>query len=92
MENISNLKNWQEVARGIYQYRISDDMHYEIHILRHTVSMDISEATASLYLAGDYEGTCHNYFQRDCLLDDWSVEHCLETARKDYEENVEDNE
>lgn len=86
---ISNFDEWREVTEQIYRYDIALHTHYEIHILHHAHDSPIMEATANLYIVGEYVDLYDNkYFQRDSLLSDKTVKECLEVAEKDFIENV----
>lgn len=82
-----NLKNWNEVTRGLYRYVIAAKVCYEIHVLHHEEGTDILTAKASLFLVGLWRGERGGYFERECLLDRHTVFECLKTAQKDNEEN-----
>lgn len=87
--NIGNFDEWREVTEQIYRYDIALHTHYEIHILHYAHDSPIMEATASLYIAGEYVDLHDNkYFQRECLLSDKTVKVCLEVVEKDFIENV----
>lgn len=85
---MGDLKNWNEVTRGIYRYVIAAGACYEIHILHHSKDTDILTAKASLFLAGEWHEQNKNsdYFERECLIAEQPVFECLETAQKDVEE------
>lgn len=91
MEEIRELKEWNEVIRGLYRFVLSAGACYELHILYHDNGTDITKAKASLYVVGDWEGEGKVFFERDCLVCGDTVENCLKEAEKDYKENISEN-
>ncbi len=86
---LSSLDNWTEVSKGFYRFVIGANVCYEIHILYHFHHTDILTAKASLYLVGDWKNKVGaNFFERECLLSENPVSSCLQTAFKDYTENM----
>lgn len=81
------LKNWNEVTKGLYRYVIAANVAYEIHILYHENGTDILTAKASLFIVGEWCGEANYYLERECLLAEQPVFECLEKAQKDNEEN-----
>ena len=51
---IDDIKNWKEVARGIYRYVISAGVAYEIHILYWIHNTDLLDANAKLFIVGEW--------------------------------------
>lgn len=86
---IDDLKNWNLVSKGFYRYVIAANVCYEIHIIKEYTHKSTLDATASLYIAGDwYDKTLGvNYFEREHLYSAKVVE-LLDFAKKDYEENM----
>ena len=82
-----DLKNWNEVTRGLYRYVISADCCYELHIMYHATGTDILTANASLYIVGDWTNLedKSRFFERELLLNG-SVIACLEKAVEDEKE------
>lgn len=86
---MKKFENWNEVTKGLYRYVIAANVCYEIHILYHNKDADILTAKASLYLVGDWrDKNKKNFFERECLLSEQTVQECLNAAEKDYKENV----
>lgn len=87
---IKSLDNWTEVSKGFYRFVIGANVCYEIHILYHMLDTNILTAKASLYLVGDWRSkTGVNFFERECLMPKAPVSLCIQTAFKDYTENME---
>ena len=88
---IKSLDNWTEVSKGFYRFVIGANVCYEIHILYHIHSTNILNAKANLYLVGDWKSnkTGVDFFERECLLSSSLVTRCLQSAFKDYTENME---
>ncbi len=85
---MNELKNWNEVTKGLYRYVIGANVCYEIHLLYHAKETDILTAKASLYLVGEWFDKARNlYFERECLLSEQPLFECLKMAEKDNEEN-----
>jgi hypothetical protein len=84
-----DLKNWNEVTRGMYRYAIGADTCYEIVIMHQDEGYDILTANADLYLVGVRTDKKNNlrFFERELLLSG-SVTECLEKAVEDYEESI----
>ena len=82
-----DLKNWNEVTRGLYRYVISAGCCYELHIMYHATDTDILTANASLYIVGDWTNLedKSKFFERELLLNG-SVIACLEKAVEDEKE------
>ena len=82
-----DLKNWNEVTRGLYRYVISSSCCYELHIMYHATGTDILTANASLYIVGDWTNLedKSRFFERELLLNG-SVIACLEKAVEDEKE------
>ena len=80
---IEKLELWSVVTSGIFRYVAAANACYEIHVIHHDWGNDLLTATASLYIAGEWEA----YFERECLLLEKPLSECIEFAIKDYEEN-----
>lgn len=82
-----DLKNWNEVTRGLYRYVISACCCYELHIMYHATGTDILTANASLYIVGDWTNLKDKsrFFERELLLNG-PVIACLEKAVEDEKE------
>ena len=85
---MGELKNWNEITKGLYRYVISGNVCYEIHLLYHAKETDILTAKSSLYIVGDWFDEYRNsFFERECLLAEQPLFKCLEMAEKDNKEN-----
>ena len=85
---MAELKNWNEITKGLYRYVIAANAAYEIHILHWDFETDILTAKASVFLVGDWRQTNGNsFFERETILAKRPVFECLEAAQKDNEEN-----
>jgi len=87
---INNLQNWNEVTKGLYRFVIAAGACYEIHLLRHEHNTPIEDATATLFIVGDwFEGTTSkDVFTREALVVEQPVSICLAGAHQDYLSNV----
>lgn len=86
---MNDLKNWNEVTKGLYRYVVGANVAYEIHILHFEHGADILTATSGLYLVGDWhEKGGKSFLERECLASEQPVEHCLKKAVEDYKENM----
>lgn len=85
---VIDLNNWSNINKGIYRYVLAANVAYEIILSHHLCDTDVSEATASLYVAGDWHSKDGDYFERECLAENKTVRECLEAAAKDYADNV----
>ena len=85
---MNDLRNWIEKTKGFYRYVIAAKCCYEIHVMRHDDGTDILDASAQLYLAGDwYDRKAEtSYFERE-LLFAGPVRECLEKAVEDDKKN-----
>ena len=83
---IEKIELWTEVTSGIFRYIVAANACYEIHVIHHDWGTDLLTATASLYIAGDWQGD-QPYFERECLLFERPLSECIEFAIKDYKEN-----
>ena len=88
VSEIKDLKNWTEVTKGLYRYVIGTNVAYEIHILYWSHDTDILTAKASLFLVGDWTKNIHGvtFTERECLMNEQPVIHCLGKAVEDYKE------
>lgn len=88
---IDDIKNWNEVTRGIYRYVIAAGVAYEIHILYWSHKTDLLDAKAKLFIVGEwYEQEKESFFEREELTAPTvisTVMECLELAKIDNEEN-----
>lgn len=86
---MKDLKNWNEVTRGMYRYVISAGACYEIIIMHQDEGYDTLTANADLYLVGVWTDKKNNlrFFEREPLLSG-SVAECLEKAVEDYKEET----
>lgn len=87
MNKIGDLKNWNEVTRGLYRYVVAASVCYEIHITYHTHNTDILSANAQLYIAGEWRDKKQMFFERD-LLFIGPVSACLGKAIEENEEDM----
>ena len=88
--DISNLSQWTEITKGIYRYVLAAGACYELIILRHESKQPIEEATATVYITGDWYETVSgkDVFTREVLIAEQSVAVCLAGALQDYLSNV----
>ena len=85
---VNELKNWNEVTKGLYRYVIGANVCYEIHLLYHAKETDILTAKSSLYIVGDWTDKDRNsFFERECLLAEQPLFECLEKAYEDDKQN-----
>ena len=85
---VKELKNWNEVTKGLYRYVIGANVCYEIHLLYHAKETDILTAKSSLYIVGDWTDKNRNsFFERECLLAEQPLFECLEKAYEDDKQN-----
>lgn len=85
---MKELKNWNEVTKGLYRYVIGANVCYEIHLLYHAKETDILTAKSSLYIVGDWiDKNRNSFFERECLLAEQPLFECLEKAYEDYKQN-----
>ena len=84
---MKELKNWNEVTKGLYRYVIAANCCYEIQIMYHAKNTDILTADASLYIVGDWTSVDNDskFFERELLLNGPLIA-CLEKAVEDEEE------
>lgn len=86
---MNELKNWNEVTRGLYRYVVAAKVCYEIHILHWDFDTDILTAKASVFLVGNWiQSNGNSFFERECLLAERPVFECLEEAVRDMKENM----
>lgn len=85
---MKDLANWTELMKGIYRYVLAANACYEIHVIKHPASVQVKDATADLYLVGDwYNIEGDNEFTRECLVSNSTVAKCLAVAHQDYLSN-----
>ncbi len=101
MENIKNTKlkqmkdlnNWKEVTRGLYCFVVGTNGCYEIHINICKEGEPILTTNSSLFLVNDfYDKNDKNkvhFFARQCLLENRTVQKCIEKAMQNYNEDME---
>ena len=84
------LENWNKVTKGLYRYVVGTNVAYEIHILYWLHDTDILTAKASLFIVGEWRQNINGvtYTERECLMNEQPVIHCLEKAVEDYKENM----
>lgn len=86
--DMKDLANWSEPMKGIYRYVLAANACYEIHVIKHPASVQVKDATADLYLVGDWYNTeGDSEFTRERLNSDITVEQCVAAARQDYLSN-----
>lgn len=86
---MKDLANWSEPMRGIYRYVLAAGACYEIHITKHPAFLDVKEASANLYIVGDWYNTeGDNEFTRELLISNMTVEQCVAGAFQDYLSNA----
>lgn len=83
----ANLKDWNEVTKGLYRYVIGANAAYEIHIMYWNHKTDILLARAILYIVGDWNTKDGAITERESLLTNAPVIACLGKAVEDYKEN-----
>lgn len=88
VSEMKDLKNWNEVTKGLYRYVVGTNVAYEIHILYWLHNTDILTAKASLFLVGDWNGNRKSFTERECLMNEQPVITCLEKAVEDYKESM----
>jgi len=91
---MDELKDWNEVTKGLYRYVIAANVCYEIHILNWYHNTDILTAMSSLYIVGDWHtnaetlsGRKESFFRRECLMSEQPVFECIKKAVEDNKEN-----
>ena len=82
------LENWNKVAKGLYRYVVGTNVAYEIHIMYWLHDTDILTAKASLFVVGDWNDNGKLFTERECLMNEQPVIHCLGKAIEDYKENM----
>lgn len=84
---MNDIKNWTEIAKGLYRYVVAASCCYEIHIMHHVKDTDILTANASLYIVGDWTSVKDKskFFERELLLNGPLLA-CLEKAVEDEKE------
>ena len=89
LKQMKEFKNWKEVTRGLYRFVISTNACYEIHINICKEGEPILTINSSLFLVGDfYDKNKVHFFVRQCLLENRSVQKCIEKVIQDYKENM----
>lgn len=85
---MNELKNWNEVTRGLYRYVLAAGVCYEIHICMWRHSTDVLSANSKLYIVGEWnDNTDGDYFERELLLEG-PLAACLEAAVEDDKKNI----
>ena len=88
---MEKLENWKEVTNGLFRYVCGANVSYELHILHWDFDTDILTAKASVFIVGDWRQTNGNsFFERAAILAEHPAYECLEAAKRDYAENMED--
>lgn len=84
------LKNWKEISKGFYRYVLGANVCYEIHIIKHHFDKSLLQSKANLYLSGDWHDTTRgiNYFERELLCEEKTVQELLEFAKDDFDKNM----
>ena len=83
--DLTNLKNWTEITKGLYRYALTENSFYEIHISEQLEGEDIMTAEASLYIAGNWRSSEEgSSFKRECLLPNRPVFECITEALRDH--------
>ncbi len=80
---MSELENWTEVTTGIYRYRISDTVYYEIHIMCWVDFTSILASSAELYLYSNL----YNVMKRELKLKG-PLEACLQEAKEYFKKII----
>lgn len=86
---MNNIKNWNEVTKGLYRFVIAPGACYEIHILHWDHDSNILSSNCNLYVVGEWRGSDGSYFERELLLTG-PMAACLQKAVEDYNDNVEE--
>ena len=85
---MNELKNWNEITKGLYRYAISGNAAYEIHLFYWDHATDILSANCSLFIVGDWRTKDgKNVRERECLLEHAPLAACLAKAVEDDKEN-----
>lgn len=83
LKQMKDLNNWKEVTKGLYRFMIGTNACYEIHINICKVDEPILTRNSSLFLVGIwYDKNEVNFFSRQCLLENRTVQNCIEKAIK----------
>lgn len=92
--DIRDFENWKQVTQGLYRYVTAQNAYYEICIWFHDWTEDIFNAKASLYITGVWTATdsesyqgAHDFFSRECLLEEATLSECLEYAYADEQQS-----
>lgn len=89
LEQMKNIDNWNEITKGLYRYVVSANVCYEIHISIRKFDTPLLESIASLFIVGDWRSKDDvDFFAREFLLSNKTVQKCIETAVQDYTENM----
>lgn len=82
---INNFSSWTEIGNKIYRYPIAPSVTYEIQIMHWEQGTSIEKATASAYIVGEWRNRQYgNYFEREALLEESTVEECMSSVLEDY--------
>ncbi len=85
---MKEIEKWTEVTKGLYHFVIGANICYEIHVIYWNKSTDILESNCSLFLVGDWFSRENgNTLERECLLEEKTMNECIDKAIKDNEEN-----
>lgn len=82
---MENFENWIEKMKGVYRYVIAAGACYIIFVEKHVHGTTIEQATANLYLEGEWYSGEESYFGRE-LLFTGTVKDCVRKAVADDEE------
>lgn len=89
LERMKDLNNWEEVTKGLYRYVVGANVCYEIHVIIRKFDTPVLEGIASLFIVGDWQDKDNvNFFARESLLENKTVQKCIEKAIQDYKENM----
>lgn len=81
MKDIQKLDDWDEVTKGLYRFRVQDNLDLEIHVVFHNKRTDILTSKCRIYSVGEYVGTADaSFFEREFLMVG-PLASCLEKAK-----------
>lgn len=89
LKQMKDLNNWKEITKGLYRYVVGANVCYEIHTNICKFDTPVLEGIASLFIAGDWRDKDNvDFFAREPLLENRTVQKCIEKAIQDYKENM----
>ena len=90
---MGDFEHWTEISKGYYRYVTAANVCYELMLVYRNLNSDILNATARLYVTGDWiDNETHvSFFSREELYCG-AVSKCIEKALKDDEDNNNENE